>query len=320
MNRLALIVALATAACAPAMAQTPGKTYRLGLLALNQQSIDVTREHTLPELAKLGFVDGRNLVVDARIGQPGELAVGARELVASHVDAMIAIGSDAIRSARTASKTVPIVMFGDDPVGLGVAESLARPGRNVTGVTILVAELDAKRLQLLHEAVPSARRVAALLYAAQMSRAVSMRVMQEVAASTALDLLFVHVPDPVDYQAAFDKLREAGVQSLVVGPSPVFFRDGELLASLALDRRMATACEWADMARTGCLIGFGPNRADLRRRMAHYVARIFTGTDPAELPIEGPTLFELAINLRTARALGIEVPADLLARADEVIE
>jgi ABC-type uncharacterized transport system substrate-binding protein len=320
MNRLALLVALAAMVCAPAAAQPPGKTYRLGVLALNQQSIDVTREYTLPELAKLGFADGRNLVVDSRVGQAGELATNARELVASHVDAMIAIGSDAIRAARAASTTVPIVMFGDDPVGLGVAESLARPGRNVTGVTILVAELDAKRLQLLHEAVPSARRVAGLLYAAQTSSAVSMRVMEEVATSAALDLQFVHVPDPVDYQAGFDKLHAAGVQALVVGPSPVFFRDGELLAALALDRRMATACEWADMARIGCLIGFGPNRADLRRRMADYVARIFTGADPAELPIEGPRLFELAINLRTARVLGIEVPADLLARADEVIE
>src|SRR5262245_30624485 len=152
MNRLAFLVALAAAVCAPAMAQPPGKTYRLGLLALNQQSIDVTREHTLPELAKLGFVDGRNLVVDARIGPPGALAAGARELVGSHVDALIAVGSDAILSARAASTTVPIIMFGDDPVGLGVADSLARPGRNVTGVTILVAELDAKRLQFLHEA------------------------------------------------------------------------------------------------------------------------------------------------------------------------
>jgi putative ABC transport system substrate-binding protein len=184
----------------------------------------------------------------------------------------------------------------------------------------MVAELDAKRLQLLHEAVPQARRVAGLLYAAQTNRAVSVRVMQEVAAGAGLDIRFVDVPDPVDYPSAFEKLRSAGVEAVVVGPTPVFFRDGERIAALAIDRRMATACEWADMARAGCLIGFGPNRADLRRRMAHSLARIFAGTDPAELPIEGPTLFELAINLRTARALGIEVPAALLARADEVIE
>jgi putative ABC transport system substrate-binding protein len=319
MKRLAVVV-LATMICVPAMAQMPGKTYRLGLLALNQQSVDVTREHTLPELAKLGFIEGRNLTIDARIGEPGELVANARTLVASHVDAMIAIGADAILSARAASRTVPIVMFGDDPVGLGVADSLARPGRNVTGVTILVAELDAKRLQLLHEAVPSAHRVAGLLYAAQTSRAVSIRGMQEVAAGAALDLAFIEVPEPVDYQDAFDKLRQAGVEAVVVGPSPVFFRDGASIAALALERRMATICEWADMAREGCLIGFGPNRAGLRRRMAHLLARIFVGTDPAELPIEGPTLFELAINLRTARALGIEVPAALLGRADEVIE
>src|SRR5690242_13468318 len=259
MNRLAL-VALATMICVPAMAQTPGKTYRLGVLGLSQQSVDLTREHTLPELAKLGFADGRNLVVDAHVGQPEELAASARGLVASHVDAMIAIGSEAILAARAASTTVPIVMFGDDPVGLGVAESLARPGRNVTGVTILVAELDAKRLQLLLEAVPSARRVAGLLYAPQTNRAVSVRGMQEVAASAAVDLLFVAVPDPLDYESAFEKLREAGVQSVVVGPSPVFFRDGARIAAFALERRMATACEWADMARAGCLIGFGPSR------------------------------------------------------------
>jgi putative ABC transport system substrate-binding protein len=187
-------------------------------------------------------------------------------------------------------------------------------------VTILVAELDAKRLQLLHEAVPEARRVAGLLYAAQTNRTVSMRVMQEVAAGAALDLLLVEVPEPVDYAAAFEKLGDAGIQALVVGPTPVFFRDGERIAALALNRHMATACEWADMARAGCLIGFGPNRADLRRRMAHFVARVLSGVDPAALPIEGPTRFELGINLRTARALGIEVPPALLARADEVIE
>ena len=320
MNRFALVVAVAMTVCAPAVAQTPGKTYRLGLLALNQQSIDVTREHTLPELAKLGFSDGRNLVVDTRVGKAEELVAGARALVASHVDAVIAIGADAILSARAATTTVPIVMFGDDPVGLGVADSLARPGRNVTGVTILVAELDAKRLQLLHEAVLGARRVAGLLYAAQTSRLVSIRGLREAAASAALDLSLMDVPEPVDYEAAFDKLREAAVQAVVVGPSPVFFRDGARIATLALDRQMATVCEWADMARDGCLIGFGPNRADLRRRMAHLLARIFAGTDPADLPIEGPTLFEMAINLRTARRLGFEVPAALLGRADEVIE
>jgi putative ABC transport system substrate-binding protein len=320
MKRLALLVLGLTMLCALALAQAPGKVYRLGLLALNEQSVDITREHTLPELATLGFVAGRNLVIDSKIGNADELAAAARALVASGTDAMIAIGAEAILAARAASTTVPIVMFGDDPVSLGVAESLPRPGRNVTGVTILVAELDAKRLQLLHEAVPEARRVAGLLYAAQTNRTVSMRVMQEVAAGAALDLLLVDVPEPVDYPAAFEKLGDAGIQALVVGPTPVFFRDGERIAALALNRRMATACEWADMARAGCLIGFGPNRADLRRRMAHIVARVLSGVDPAELPIEGPTRFELGINLRTARALGIEVPPALLVRADEVIE
>ena len=320
MRRPAIALVVLLALSAPVLAQTPGKVYRLGLLAQTDQSIDVTREHTLPELAKFGFVEGANLVLDARIGPAEALRGLARELTALRTDAMLAIGSASIRAARAATSTVPIVMFGDDPVGLGVAETLSRPGGNVTGVTILVAELDAKRLQLLQEALPAARRVAALLHLTNERRDISKSVLRAVASGAGLELVTVDSAGPEDYAAAYATLRQAGVQALVIGPSPLFARDGEQLAALALEAQLPTACEWAEMARAGCLIGFGPNRPELRRRAAHYVARIFRGANPAELPIEAPTHFELAINLRTARALGLEIPPALLARADEVIE
>jgi putative tryptophan/tyrosine transport system substrate-binding protein len=318
---LGLALILAPMASSPAaLAQTEGKVYRLGLLAETEQSVQITRQYTVSELETLGFAEGRNLVVDPRSGDANALVDLARDLVARKPDAIIAIGVLAVRAARETTSTVPIVIFADDPVGQGWAVSLARPGGNITGITNLVAELDGKRLQLLHEAVPSARRMGALLHAAAVSRPVSERGMRAAAAGSGLELVIVEASGPDDYADAFVRLRGANVQGLVVGPNPTFFRDAERLAALALEAKLPTICEWADMAQSGCLLGFGPNRPQLRRRLAHTVARLFRGAVPGELPIEGPTHFEFAVNQKTARALGLDLPGTILLRADEVIE
>ena len=305
---------------APAHAQSPNRIYRLGVLAPTVESVRLTRDLTLPELATLGFVDGRNLVVDARIGAPSELPGLVREMLAAKPDAIIAIGGSAVRSARAATSSVAIVMFADEPVGQGWAESFARPGGNVTGIANMVVELHEKRLELLLEAVPAARRVAVLLKSNSTNQAAYQRAIQVVATSTGVEVKLFTADGPSDYPAAFAAMRAAGTQALVIGADPEFARDGALLAALALEAGQPTSCEWAWMAQAGCLLGYGPDRGALRRRMAHQVAGIFRGGDPATIPIERPTIFEFAVNLKTARTLGIAIPSSILLRADEVIE
>src|SRR6266567_8405038 len=179
---------LAATLVAPPQAwpQEAGRTYRLGVLLLTARSMEQTREMTLAQLAKHGFIEGRNLIVDSRIGGPEQLPGFARELVGGKPEAILAVGTSAIRAAQAATATVPIVMMGDDPVGHGWAVSLARPGGNVTGVTILAAELDAKRLQLVHEAMPLARRVAALFRPPENREEIE-RAMRDVAVSAGLE-------------------------------------------------------------------------------------------------------------------------------------
>jgi putative ABC transport system substrate-binding protein len=314
------LAALAVLVPSSGWAQTEGRTYRLGHLAPTPESVEVTRTGTLPELARLGFVEGRNLIFDSRIGSGGQLAAVARDLAAERPDAIVAIGPEAIRAAREATSSIPIVTFGTSPIELGYAAGLSRPGGNVTGVIILTTELEAKRLQLLHEAVPQAHRAAALLRAPPIIRQEIERELRSVAASSSLALDLYDTADASDYGSAFARMRENGAEALLIGAHPELFRDGAILAAQALAAKLPTICEWADMAEAGCLLGYGPDRVELRRRIADFVARIFRGAAPADLPIEQPTAFRFAVNAKVAAALGLALPPALLARADEVIE
>jgi putative tryptophan/tyrosine transport system substrate-binding protein len=314
---LIFLLALAAPLIAPAAGE---KVYRLAELEPTAASLELTHSLTLPELAKLGFSEGRNLVLDARVGDAAAMAGMARELVLADPDAIIAVGPDATRAARQATTTVPLVVFGPDPVRSGWATSLAHPGGNVTGVTMLAVELDGKRLDLLHEAVPAARRVAALLMPSVPGQQPSEREMRDVAASDGVDLLIFDATGPEDYRTAFAAMRAVAAQGLVIMANPTFYRDAALLARLAIEAGLPTVCEWAEMAQSGCLLGYGPNRPEMRRRLAHFVAHIFQGAAPGDLPIEQPTHYEFVVNLKTAEALGLTVPPSILARADEVIE
>ncbi len=255
-----------------------------------------------------------------RMARVAVLSPGVSELLAAKPDAIIAVGGAAVGQAREATSSVAIVMFADDPVGQGFAASFARPGGNVTGIANMAMELHEKRLQLLLEAVPAARRVAVLLKSNTPTQAAHQRAMQVVATSTGVEVKLFTADGPSDYPAAFAAMRAAGTQALVIGADPEFARDGALLAALALEAGQPTSCEWAWMAQAGCLLGYGPDRGALRRRMAHQIAGIFRGASAAEMPIERPTAFEFAVNLKTARALGIAIPPSILLRADEVIE
>jgi len=316
----ALALVLVMTCLMPARAQSPERVYRLGILALTAGSERGIREVTLPELAKLGFVEGRNLVLDGRSGAVAALPGLASELLATRPDAIITIGGRPTIAMRAATSSVPIVMYTDNPVALGLAASFARPGGNVTGVAIMVLELHGKRLELLLEAAPAVRRVAVLLNTHSPSMTEAERIMRVVAASAGIELIVFTAADAGDYPSAFAAMRAAGAEALVIGSDPRFAADAAPLADFARAARLPTSCEWPGNTRDGCLLGYGPETTALRRRMAHQLARIFRGAAPGEMPIEQPTNFELAINLATARALGLTIPPALLARADEVIE
>ena len=304
-----------------ARAQNPARIYRLGHLSQAPDSVQLTREFTLPELAKHGFVEGRNLRFLERTGPADALPRLARELLTDKPDAIIAIGGAEVRAAREATDTVPIVMFAADPVGLGLTNSFARPDGNVTGIANMVSELAGKRLALLLEAAPTAQRIAVLLKPTSPLVEQEERELRAVTSAKAgVELLVHHAEGPSDYQNAFAAMRAGRAEALVIGNDPRFYADRALLANLAAEAGLPTICEWATMARAGCLLGYGANQAALRHRMAFYVASILRGATPAELPFEQPTVFEFVVNLKTAKQVGLSIPPTILLRADEVIE
>jgi putative ABC transport system substrate-binding protein len=304
-----------------ASAQAPGRVYRIAVISPSELPVEMIRNLQLPELARLGFVVGRNLTLTTHVGPPARMPELAREAIATRADVVVAVSTVAILAVKEVSSTVPIVMsfIGEDPILKGVADSLARPGGSVTGVAMLAAEMDGKRASLLHEFVPAARRIA-ILTGRPPRHVEGAEEAQRVARLLGLESDVFYADDPADYVAAFAGMHTARSDALVIISAPDFFRDAALLSRLAVEAGLPTVCEWASMARDGCLIGYGPNSAALFRRPADYIARILRGEKPGELPIEQPTLFEFAVNLKTAKALGLTIPETLLATADEVIQ
>lgn len=259
--------------------------------------------------------------MDFRAGGAEELTRLAEQVVALRPDAIVAVSSLATAAARGATRTIPIILHGpDDVVALGYAASYARPGGNLTGVTIMGAGLDAKRLHVLREAVPAARRIAALVHPAFPSREGSLRGQRAVAAEAGFELIEAQASGPGDYASAFTAMRAAGVEAVAITANAGYFNDAAMLIALAAEARLPTICEWRVMAEAGCVLSYGPDRAAPYRRIGDYAARILRGANPGDLPIEQPTAFELVINARAAKALGLDIPPSLLARADEVIE
>jgi putative ABC transport system substrate-binding protein len=307
----------------PALAQTPERVWRVGLLTPNQFGALNFRRLNLPELARLGFVEGRNLSVQVFSADDvyDRLPALAVELIATKPAVIIAVGPGAIRAARAATSTIPIVMAygGEDPVAAGWAQSYPRPGGNIIGVVLLSPELDVKRLHLLHDTFPARRRIAVLFHNRSRNTPTD-RAIQAVAEKAGIEIQSFYTPGPEGYEATFNAIRSSGADALLIASSSIFASDAARRAELALKAGLPTICEWRDMAGKGCLIAYGVDRAALQKRVADFVARILRGMPAAELPIEDPTTFELSINLKTAKTLGIDIPAQLLALADEVIE
>jgi putative ABC transport system substrate-binding protein len=319
---LLLWMAVATILSGQAVLARDGdKVYRLGILSPAAGPVQRIRATALPELARLGFTEGQNLAVEARVGTIELLSAAARDLASTHPDVIIAVGTAAIRAARQDDVATPIVgaFIGEDPVAAGFATSLAHPGGTVTGIVMLAPELDSKRLHFLRDTFPDSRRIAALAVNEQRD-ALNIAAVKQAADRAGVELVPLYAATSNDYTAAFTAMHGAGVDGLQIISAPELFAAASALAALAIEAKLPTICEWAEMAQSGCLLGYGPDFSELEHRVANFVALIFRGTTPGDLPIEGPTHFKFVINLKTAKALGLTIPPSVSALADEVIE
>jgi len=302
-------------------AQQAGKVFRVVVLGpgINPRSavFNVAFEQRLREL---GYVDGRDLVLTYRGPQPGEsIDKAAQAIVREGADVIVAAGPDvAIKAAMQATDRIPIVMvaINFDPVKQGYIASLARPGRNITGISFQQLEVSAKQLELLSEAVPGRTRMGVLWEPLGTDQ---FRAVEAAAQKIQIELLPVEVPPPYDYEHAFRILKQHRVRGVLVLGSAVFYRDRARIQALAFQHRlpMGGPTSYVD---AGVVLGYGPDLRALYRTAANYVDRILKGAKPGDLPVEQPTTFELVINLKTAKALGLTIPPSLLQRADEIIQ
>jgi len=314
-----VFICVTLAVLSPRYAEAVERMWRVGVLTPVDDGI--VRSVMLPYLATRGFVEGRNLVVDFRIGTAEQLPELAQALVGDKPDAIIAISDWALYPARAATSTIPIVAapIGVDPVRARIAESWAHPGGNVTGVCLIAPELEIKRFSLLRDALPSVHRIAVLSNHRKVIEA-GLLPLGKAAPEAGLELVQIWIESPNEHAAAFDAMRGAGVEALVIVPTPELYRDTEQLSSLAAKARLPTIGGFRESAQGGLLIGYGPSLKELGRQAAGYVERILNGAQTGELPFQGPTHFDFAINIRTATALGLTIPPSLLVGADEITE
>ena len=308
----------------PASAQPAKKVPRIGVLhaatpAAASQNVEAFRQG----LREHGYVEGQNIVVERRYGgaAPERMAEVAAELVRLKVDVIVTSTDVAIAAVKRQTQTIPIVMvYSADPVGTGFVASLAHPGGNVTGLSTMSPELNVKRLELLKEAVPGLSRVAIMWNPDVRGSVLEYKETEGAARSLRLQLQSVEVGHVDDFNRAFTALTTARAEALIVAPFTIGFTNRGQLASLAQKNRLPSMYGTREHADAGGLMSYGANTAELWRRAATYVDKILKGAKPGDLPVEQPTKFELAINLKTAKALGLTIPPSLLRRADHVIQ
>jgi len=324
--RLAVVLALSLLTPLAASAQQATKVPRIGYLAGNMATAPHLPEAFRQGLRDLGYFEGRNVVIEYRDaeGKLERLPALAAELVARKVDVILAGGTPQAQAAQQASRTIPIV-FGSvaDPVTDGLVTSLARPGGNITGLSLRAPELVGKRLELLTQAVPGISRAAALWQPGTYAERTEQDILKEAevaARALGVQLQFVEARGPEDFDRAFSDMTRARAGALTVLPSTMFFVERRRLVDLAAKNRLPAVYISSEFVMPGGLMSYGPNVADLFRRAATYVDKILKGAKPAELPVEQPTKFELVINLKTAKVLGLTIPQTLLLQASQVIE
>jgi putative ABC transport system substrate-binding protein len=298
----------------------PAKAFRLGIL-VNTRNASV--DELLKALRDHGYVEGQNLVVELRFseGAPERWPLLAKELVALKVDAIVVQTTPAALAAKQATNTIPIVITtAIDPVGAGLADSLARPGGNVTGVALLQPEISGKALSLLKEAVPTLSRVAVLWNGTNPAFTSVWQQVDTIARSMGLVLLPQPVREPQDFGAAFAAMVSQRPEGFLVLVDAFVSQSMRQIVEFTVRERVAAASTFREFAALGGLMSYGPNIVAAQHKAADYVDRVLKSKNPAELPFEQPTNFELVINLKAAKALGLTVPPSILARADEVIE
>jgi putative ABC transport system substrate-binding protein len=320
MKRRSFITLLGGAAAWPlaARAQQRERMRHVGALILGNADADAFRKELREGLSKAGYVEGRNVQLDIRSAQ-GKLELLpqlAAELVAAKVDVLVALYTPCARAAQQATRDIPIVAIVANPVETGFIASLARPGGNITGVSLMAAEAHGKCVEVFADMLPSARKVAALGNASDPFMPLFLDKVHVSAKGTGVEIITVTVRSADEIEQAFTTIAKEGAQALVMqGSLP-----SRTVAELALRQRLPAATFTRSFPEVGGLMSYGPNATDSFQRGVYFVIKVLEGAKPADIPAEQPTKFELVINLKTAKALGISVPATLLARADDVIE
>ncbi|SCK32994.1 putative ABC transport system substrate-binding protein [Variovorax sp. HW608] len=320
-----LLCAALLAAGASSPAQQPAKkTVRIGYLAAVSAVADAPRLAAFRQgLRDLGYVEGQNLQIDYRHESEdlGRLPQHAADLVAMNIDVLVAVTTNAAQAAKKTTSTVPIVFMGvTDPISAGLAESLARPGGNATGITNVAAILTGKRLEILKETNPKMVRVAVLWDPKAPGSIPQWEASQQPARQLGLELYSMEASSAQSYAEAFRQAVQAGSHAVWVTLNPVANSNQKLIADLAIENKLPSICARGDYAENGCLMAYGPGYGNEGKDGARYVVRILKGAKPADLPIEQPTKFELLINLNTAKRLGYVIPRSVLTRADRVIQ
>jgi putative ABC transport system substrate-binding protein len=305
----------------PLRAQRPAKLPRLGVVLFSTPRGDPNNEAFVRGMSELGYVDGQNIVFEYRFaeGRPERLPELAADLVRFNPDVIFALGGDVAPEVLKATQKIPIAFaVSTDPVRSGLVKSLARPGGNATGVTFLLDELAAKRLVLLKEAAPQLSRVAVLFNPDHLDN--ELREVERAAAILKVKLQLAEVRRSSDLEGAFAAVLQAGVEGLYVVSSRQTVANIARIIEFATQNRLPLAGGWGAWALAGGLISYGPNVGEMVRQSTVYVDKILKGANPAELPVQQPTHFELLINIKTAKALGLAIPEAFLLRADKVIE
>jgi ABC-type uncharacterized transport system substrate-binding protein len=315
----AFILALA----APTQAQPRGAA-KVGVLSpFSAGGADAWDRAFRQGLHDLGWVEGKNIALEYRYadGHSDRLAMLAADLVRLKVDVIVtAVNTDTL-AARNVTKAIPIVMASaGDPVSLGLVNSLAHPGGNVTGLSQIAPELSGKRLELLKEIVPNLTRVAVLWNPKGTTSPITWKESQTPARDLGLRLLSIEAQHGEDFDKAIESAKRERAGALAILPDPLFAENQKRLAELAAKNRLPSMFHLVEFVDFGGLIAYGPDRADMYRRAATYVDKILKGAKPADLPVEQPTKFELVINLKTAKQIGLTIPPNVLARADRVIK
>ena len=326
MKRRRLLVSLAAGAIAPlaSLAQAPGKVWRVGFLSVRHLDFVDSDSYYGPftqGMRELGYVVGKNLVIEWRSaeGDASRLPELAAELVRLKLDILVTAGTPASRAAQKATTTIPIVMISvADPVGSNLIKSFARPGGNSTGLSNMGFELGPKQLEMLLEMVPKNSRVASFMNPANTGSVI--KNTQAAAQKLGVKLQTVEASTPQEIATGFTEMVRQNVKALIVPSEALFLQQKIQIVELATKHRLASIAGYADYVEAGGLMSYGQNLGENFKRAAIFVDKIFKGAKPGELPVEQPTTFELVINLKTAKALGIKVPQTILIQAAKVIE